>query len=293
MESSRILLALFLGQLESWSFLMSKQSPLGVSSGYTDNYDPKLLFAILRSKSRATLGLGSDLPFHGEDIWNAYELTWLDQHGKPRLAMAELRIPANSKAVVESKSLKLYVNSFSGTQFKDSEEVRNLIIKDLSELCSATVEVQLVLSTDSEFGRIGRLPGFCIDSLSVTCEHYEVDPGLLKLQVNAPIVQEELYTNLLRSKCPVTSQPDLGSILITYSGPQIEPSSLLRYIISYRNHEALHETCVENVFLDIMDRCQPDKLSVYARYLRRGGIDINPFRSNFETHVRNVRLSRQ
>lgn len=272
---------------------MSKESPLGLASSYPDRYDPEQLFAIPRSKGRTTIGLADDLPFQGEDIWNAYELTWLDTHGKPVLAIAELRVPADSGAIVESKSLKLYLNSFAGTQIKDSNEVSRLITQDLSAVCSAPVKVRLILATDTDYGNIGRLPGFCIDALSITCDKYRVDSGLLKLQVNAPIVQEELYSNLLRSKCPVTDQPDLGSVLISYSGPQIEPSSLLRYIISYRNHQALHETCIERIFLDIMDRCQPDKLTVYGRYLRRGGIDINPFRSNFETYARNVRLSRQ
>ncbi len=272
---------------------MSKQSPLGKSSSYADKYDREILFPIPRATARSTIGLTADLPFQGEDIWNAYELTWLDLHGKPVVAIGELRVPASSDSIVESKSLKLYLNSFSGSQFKNSNEVGDLISKDLSAICGTNVKVRLVLAADNALTSIGRLPGFCIDLLSVTCDIYQVNSDLLKLQVNAPIVQEELYSNLLRSKCPVTDQPDLGSILISYSGSQIEPSSLLRYITSYRNHQALHETCVEQIFLDIMDRCQPEKLSVYGRYLRRGGIDINPFRSNCETHTKNVRLSRQ
>lgn len=272
---------------------MHKQSPLGQESQYSDTYSPDLLFPISRSAVRKTWMRADSLPFTGEDIWNAYELTWLDPHGKPQIAVAEIRIPAESEFMVESKSLKLYLNSFASTEFTSFTEVQETIDKDLSALAKATVSVQVFANENPKFTNVRQLPGFCIDSISTTCDSKVVDADLLKLQVNANMVQEELFSNLLRSHCPVTNQPDSGSILISYSGPQIEPSSLLRYIVSYRNHQAYHEDCVERIFMDIMEHCAPEKLSVYARYVRRGGIDINPFRSNFEKRAKNARLWRQ
>jgi len=272
---------------------MQRKSPLGRESQYSDQYSPDFLFPISRRDVRKTWLTADPLPFTGEDIWNAYELTWLDTHGKPQIAVAEIRIPAESEFMVESKSLKLYLNSFAGTVFASSADVLQSIEKDLSALTGDTVSVQVFSNETPKFTNVRQLPGFCIDGISTTCDSSEVDPRLLKIQVNANIVQEELYSNLLRSHCPVTNQPDTGSILISYSGPQIEPSSLLRYIVSYRNHQAYHEDCVERIFMDIMERCAPEKLSVYARYVRRGGIDINPFRSNFEKRAKNARLWRQ
>lgn len=273
--------------------MMQKKSPLGLASQYPDLYSPDLLFPIARGEARKAWFAGGDLPFSGEDIWNAYELSWLDTHGKPHIAVVEMRIPAESECMVESKSLKLYLNSFAGTEFACAKDVKQCIEKDLSALTGAAVCVDIFTTENPKFTNVRQLPGFCIDSISATCDQRSVDPELLKLQVNADSVQEELYSNLLRSHCPVTNQPDTGSILISYAGAQIEPSSLLRYIVSYRNHQAYHEDCVERIFMDIMERCRPEKLSVYARYLRRGGVDINPFRSNFEKRAKNARLWRQ
>lgn len=272
---------------------MQKQSPLGQESQYPEQYSPDLLFPISRSDVRSSWLTTNQLPFMGEDIWNAYELTWLDSHGKPHVAVAEIRVPADSEFMVESKSLKLYLNSFAASEFASSRDVQQTIEKDLASLSGSAVSVQVFANENPKFTNVRQLPGFCIDSISTTCDSSDVDPRLLKVQVNANIVQEELCSNLLRSHCPVTNQPDTGSILISYSGPQIEPSSLLRYIVSYRNHQAYHEDCVERIFMDIMERCAPEKLSVYARYVRRGGIDINPFRSNFEKRAKNARLWRQ
>ena len=271
---------------------MTGDSPLGQQSDYPDEYSARLLFAIERAENRATLGLGGDLPFHGADIWNAWELTWLSASGQPRVATVEIRVPAESPAIVESKSLKLYLNSFAMTRFDSAEAVREVIARDLTSCIGAEAAVNMQIPAITEGQTSEKLPGDCIDDLDVDCDTWNVDPSLLKSDINE-IATESLHSHVLRSLCPVTAQPDLGSILVNYSGPKIDRASLLRYIVSFRKHNDFHEACVERIFLDILKQCRPTKLTIYARYQRRGGIDINPFRSNFESEVPNLRLWRQ
>ncbi len=269
---------------------MRGKSLLGEKTEYRNGYSPDLIQPIPREENRRILGLAAELPFHGEDIWNAYELTWLNMRGKPQVATAELRVPADSPNIIESKSMKLYLDSLSMTQYQGPVHVTNTILADLTRATEAPVTVQLHPLIAS--GSIRELPGNCIDNLDVACGSENVDPDMLSCASDAT-VSEALYSHLLRSLCPVTGQPDSGSILIRYRGRQIDPGSLLRYIVSYRKHHDFHESCVERIFLDIKKLCEPEQLTVYARYNRRGGLDINPFRSNFEPTAENLRLWRQ
>ena len=266
--------------------------PLGRETGYPNKYQPDLLFPVARSESRESLVSG-ELPFAGADIWNAWELTWLGPGDLPVVATAEIRVPASSPNLIESKSLKLYLNSFAMSRFDDAAAVENLIKEDLGNCVADKKIVVHVRPVDyTEATMVSRLPGLCLDSLMVTCKSWDVDAALLSADPNSE-VEEDLHSHLLRSLCPVTGQPDMGSITFHYRGPKIDPASLLQYIVSFREHDDFHEACIERMFVDILDRCKPDKLSVYARYQRRGGIDINPFRSNFEERPRNIRLWRQ
>lgn len=268
---------------------MSHESPLGKATPYSSEYDPGLLFAIARSESRQVLGLNDNFPFSGIDIWTAWELTWLNDSGVPQVACAEFRVPFDSRCLIESKSLKLYLNSFTMSRFATAGVVRDTIARDLSANTGAPIEVRLFFP--SEALSLSSPAGDCIDDSDARCDVYDVDAGLLA--AGTATVSEQLHSHLLRSLCPVTDQPDIGSVLITYSGPQIDRAGLLKYIVSYREHNDFHEACVERMFLDILRRCRPAQLSVYARYQRRGGIDINPFRSNFESAPDNLRLWRQ
>ena len=271
---------------------MNNEPPLGQPVQYIDQYSPELLHPIARSEHRDALGLSAPLPFHGVDIWNAWELTWLNSDGKPMVATAEIRVPADSVNIVESKSLKLYLNSFSMSRYVAESDVTETIEQDLSVCVAADVEVRMGSAASVSGPIISRLPGINIDSLRVACTAYEVDAGLLTADAH-DTVHEDLYSHLLRSLCPVTNQPDSGSVLITYRGPRIDREGLLQYIVSFREHNDFHENCVEKMFVDIKEQCRPEQLSVYARYHRRGGIDINPFRSDFEDNPPNVRLWRQ
>lgn len=266
--------------------------PLGKHSAYPDAYAPGVLFAIARSKSRADIGITAEMPFRGTDVWNAWELTWLGAEDRPSVATAEIRLPADSPNLIESKSLKLYLNSFSMSHFDSSGIVADTIAGDLAKCAGTEVDVRVALLADSEDRYIGRLAGQCMDTLSVRCCAWQVDADLLQADATN-IVEEVLHTHLLRSLCPVTSQPDTGSLQINYRGPRIAPESLLQYVVSFRQHKDFHEACVERMFVDIVRRCNVDRLSVYARYQRRGGIDINPFRSNFEDCPGNPRLWQQ
>ncbi len=269
---------------------MSARSQLGERSSYLTSYSPDLLHAIPRDDNRQILGLTAELPFQGEDVWNAYELAWLDDNGKPQVAMAEIRVPAASPNIIESKSMKLYLISLSMTRYAASDDVRTTIANDLTRFAGAAVTV--LLTPLSASPGLSEFPGVCIDDNRVDCESTGVDPNLLACTGDGN-VSEELHSHLLRSLCPVTDQPDVGSLLIRYKGLQIDPDALLRYIVSFRNHNDFHESCVERIFLDIKKQCEPDALTVYARYNRRGGIDINPFRSDFESTIENTRLRRQ
>ena len=265
----------------------STKLPLGRETDYPQKYAPETLCPIARSDSREPLGIGKPLPFRGVDIWNAWELTWLGDNGHPKVAVAEIRVPADSPNLVESKSLKLYLGSFAMSRFADAAHVARTIAADLSECSGARAEVTL----DPDI-LISTLHGPCIDGLDIDCETWEVDAGLLVADERV-VVEESLHSHLLRSLCPVTGQPDMGSVEVRYTGPYIDPASLLRYIASYREHNDFHEACVERMFVDIMKRCAPTSLSVYARYQRRGGIDINPFRSSRAERPDNTRLWRQ
>ena len=268
---------------------MTHESPLGKSTTYSSQYDPELLFAFSRAESRQKLDLGAELPFSGWDIWNAWELTWLNAGGVPQVATAEIRVPATSPNIIESKSLKLYLNSFCMTGFESIADVSTAIRNDLSRLTESDVEASLTTATGES--PVEEFPGQCIDSVDTKCDVYTVDASVLGS--GGATVSITLHSHLLRSLCPVTDQPDIGSVLVSYRGPRIDRAGLLKYIVSYRDHNDFHEACIERMFVDILERCQPEALTVYARYQRRGGIDINPFRSNFEQIPPNLRLWRQ
>lgn len=266
--------------------------PLGQDSAYPCTYSPDLLCPIARNDARQGIGICADLPFHGTDVWNAWDLTWLGAANRPAVATAQILVPADSPNLVESKSLKLYLNSFSMSPFDGASAVAETIASDLGACLDAPIEVRVAPVAETENDLIARLAGTCIDFTKVQCSSWEVDAGLLQVNDN-DIVTEDLHSHLLRSECPVTSQPDIGSVQIRYRGPRIAPESLLRYIVSFRQHKDFHEACIERMFVDIVQRCKVDRLSIYGRYQRRGGIDINPFRSNFEDCPRNLRLWRQ
>ncbi|MGM3172893.1 NADPH-dependent 7-cyano-7-deazaguanine reductase QueF [Dickeya lacustris] len=269
---------------------------LGVRSSYPDNYDPSLLEALPRARGRDLIGLSGDtLPFHGHDIWTAFELSWLNRKGKPLVGIAEFIIPASSENLIESKSFKLYLNSFNQTRFNDIGEVHATLIKDLSAAANGDVKVTLYPGLSGYPADIDKLPGSNIDELDIEVNDYSFNPDYLQHAVRdgAPLVSETLNSNLLKSNCLVTHQPDWGSVVIKYEGRQIDQEALLRYLISFRQHNEFHEQCVERIFNDLKRYCQPQKLSVFARYTRRGGLDINPFRSDFEAEATTGRLVRQ
>jgi 7-cyano-7-deazaguanine reductase len=265
--------------------------PLGRQTAYPNKYQPNLLFPIARSESRDSY-LSGELPFDGADIWNAWELTWLLPDGLPVVATAQIIIPADSPNLIESKSLKLYLNSFAMSRFEDAREVKRRVTEDLSSRAGASISVQIQMLEETEINTVSRLPGLCLDTLSAPPTSWVPDSTLLKIDTTTNI-EEDLHSHLLRSLCPVTGQPDIGSIAIHYSGPQIVHTSLLQYIVSFREHNDFHEACIERMFVDILKRCQPERLGVYARYQRRGGIDINPMRSNYRLAAQNPRLWRQ
>ncbi|CAG4890930.1 NADPH-dependent 7-cyano-7-deazaguanine reductase QueF [Paraburkholderia saeva] len=271
-----------------------EQSPLGKPSSYTEQYDASLLFPIARSAAREAIGIGAQLPFFGTDIWNAYELSWLNPRGKPQIAVATFFVPADSPNIVESKSFKLYLGSFAHTAFESIDVVRETIKRDVSAASGASVSLHL--APPAEFGKLAleEFEGLSLDRLDLDTSVYHPEPSFLTAALNEAPVEETLFSNLLKSNCPVTGQPDWGSIQIHYVGPQIDQAGLLRYIISYRNHTGFHEQCVERIFVDVLRACRPVKLAVYARYTRRGGLDINPFRTNFNLPMPdNLRTARQ
>ena len=268
------------------------ENPLGRSLPYALVYSPDLLYGVPRSAAREEIGITDPLPFSGVDIWNAWELTWLDELGKPVVATAEIRVAAGSPNIIESKSLKLYLNSFAMTRYPDAETVVDLIFDDLSRTAGGDIEIDLYAAQTWQDMFVSTLPGSCIDDLDIECDSSIVDAGLL--QTSADFVTDcEVYSHLLRSNCPVTNQPDSGSVLVRYSGKQIDEAALLRYIVSYRQHNGFHEACIENIFVDIMTNCSPTELTVCGYYNRRGGLDINPLRSNAEADMEHIRLWRQ
>jgi 7-cyano-7-deazaguanine reductase len=257
------------------------QSPLGRNVQYADQYAPELLFPILRQEKRTELDIHSALPFFGVDIWNGYELGWLNMRGKPQVAVMQCIIPADSPYLIESKSFKLYLNSFNNTRIASVEALRDVLIHDLSEAAGKSVQVRLTLPENFVGLRRGELEGELLDRLDIETDCYSLNSGFLHAAHDEVPVEEVLVSHLLKSNCLVTGQPDWASVQIRYVGPQIEQGGLLKYLISFRNHNEFHEQCVERIFMDILRKCRPTKLAIYARYTRRGGLDINPFRTNF------------
>lgn len=267
--------------------------PLGKTTAYQDQYDPGQLHAVPRSLNRDSLDLGDSLPFVGEDIWNGYELSWLNAKGKPVVALAQFRFPASSPNLVESKSFKLYLNSFNQSRFDSLEAVKAALEKDLSATAGGQALVSLYGPGDVGAMPLAALEGHCIDDLDIEVSDYQFDPALLDGLGGQEQVEEKLVSHLLKSNCLITSQPDWGSVQIHYRGPKIDREKLLRYLISFRQHNEFHEQCVERIYWDLWKRLNPDFLMVYARYTRRGGLDINPWRASSDLAVANPRLPRQ
>lgn len=267
---------------------------LGKSTDYRDIYDASLLQPVPRSLNRDPLGLRADaLPFHGGDIWTLYELSWLNSKGLPQVAVGHVELSDTSVNLVESKSFKLYLNSFNQTRFALWEEVRATLERDLSACAQGNVSVALFPLDEVEGQPIAHFHGICIDHQDIEINDYEFSADHLQGAAGGHRVEETLVSHLLKSNCLITHQPDWGSVQIQYRGPQIDREKLLRYLVSFRHHNEFHEQCVERIFSDIQRFCQPETLSVYARYTRRGGLDINPWRSNTDFIPATGRLVRQ
>jgi 7-cyano-7-deazaguanine reductase len=298
-----------------------ENSQLGKASAYVDQYDASLLFPIPRAPKRLELGLTAHRPFFGADMWTAFELSWLNLRGKPQVALAHVTVPCETLNIIESKSFKLYLNSFNNTRLAGFDEVKARLRADLGEAVwrpaapspdqpgpvealrldpgeravpPASIGVTLLGPDLFDREPVHELDGLSLDRLDIDCERYTPAPELLKAAQDEQPVTEVLTSNLLKSNCLVTGQPDWGSVQIHYSGPQIEQGGLLQYIVSFRNHNEFHEQCVERIFMDIWARCRPTRLAVYARYTRRGGLDINPFRTSYPQALpKNIRTARQ
>jgi 7-cyano-7-deazaguanine reductase len=277
-----------------------EQSQLGKNSAYVDQYDASLLFPIPRAVKREELGIRSAPIFLGADLWTAFELSWLNLKGKPQVAIAHITVPAESTHIIESKSFKLYLNSFNATRFVDAQAVRDCMREDLDTALwhggqiMARCGVKIILPEEFDKEPVHELDGLNLDRMDIECTHYQPAPELLRAQKDEAPVTETLVSHLLKSNCLVTGQPDWGSVQISYSGDQIDQAGLLQYIVSFRNHNEFHEQCVERIFMDIWTRCKPLKLSVYARYTRRGGLDINPWRTSHpQSPPPNIRTARQ
>ena len=277
-----------------------EQSQLGKNSAYVDQYDASLLFPIPRAVKREELGIRSAPIFLGADLWTAFELSWLNLKGKPQVAIAHITVPAESTHIIASKSFKLYLNSFNATRFVDAQAVRDCMREDLDTALwhggqiMARCGVKIILPEEFDKEPVHELDGLNLDRMDIECTHYQPAPELLRAQKDEAPVTETLVSHLLKSNCLVTGQPDWGSVQISYSGDQIDQAGLLQYIVSFRNHNEFHEQCVERIFMDIWTRCKPLKLSVYARYTRRGGLDINPWRTSHpQSPPPNIRTARQ
>jgi len=272
---------------------MRTENPLGKKTGYTFTYDPSQLFPVERALGRGALGLdGVRLPFYGEDIWTAWELSWLDGKGKPATVVAEIRFPATSRCIVESKSLKLYLNSFNMSRFESPGKVKDAMTADLSRVAEGEVRVSFFGCDDTEVLRVCRATGRCIDHHEADAYVYEVDASLLT-HGEGEVTGEALCSHILRTNCPVTGQPDWATVEISYSGKKIDEAALFAYLVSFRTHTGFHENCVETLYTDIMTRLSPESLTVVGRFTRRGGLDINPCRSSAPMAFPNRRLVRQ
>ena len=271
-----------------------KSLKLGQKTEYASQYDRTLLQPVPRALNRDGLGITQNQPFTiGADIWTAYEISWLNEKGLPQVAIADVYLDYQSQNLIESKSFKLYLNSFNQSKFADFNAVQQTMQRDLSECSQGDVKVRLnpVAVYDSQ--KIDHLQGDCIDEQDIEITSYEFNADWLKDCVSDEIVEEKLVSHLLKSNCLITNQPDWGTLHIHYVGKKIDHEKLLRYVVSFRQHNEFHEQCVERIFCDLMYYAKPEKLTVYARYTRRGGLDINPFRSNFENLPENLRLARQ
>ncbi|MEY3409964.1 MAG: NADPH-dependent 7-cyano-7-deazaguanine reductase [Pseudomonadota bacterium] len=277
-----------------------EQSQLGKNSAYIDQYDASLLFPIPRAVKREELGIHGAPIFFGADLWTAFELSWLNLKGKPQVALAHITVPAESTHIIESKSFKLYLNSFNATKFVDAQAVRDCMREDLDQALwhgsniKSRCGVKIIMPEEFDKEPVHELDGLNLDRMDIECTQYQPAPELLTAQHDEAPVTETFVSHLLKSNCLVTGQPDWGSVQISYSGSQIDQAGLLQYIVSFRNHNEFHEQCVERIFMDIWTRCKPLKLSVYARYTRRGGLDINPWRTSHpQSPPPNIRTARQ
>ena len=267
---------------------------LGQQTKYAEKYDRTLLQAVPRRLNRDQLNITATQPFTiGADIWTAYEISWLNPKGVPQVAIADVSIDFRSENLIESKSFKLYLNSFNQTTFADFADVQQTLQRDLQDCAQGEVNVRLNSLADYTAQPIVALSGDCIDAQDIEVRDYAFNTALLNHCTGDHLVDETLVSHLLKSNCLITQQPDWGSLQIHYVGKQINREQLLRYIISFRQHNEFHEQCVERIFCDLMQYAKPEKLTVYARYTRRGGLDINPYRSNFEPLPQNLRLARQ
>lgn len=267
---------------------------LGQKTEYKSEYDPTLLQPVPRKLNRDGLGITEQQPFdRGADVWTCYELSWLNENGLPQVAIADVAIDFRSENLIESKSFKLYLNSFNQTKFASLEQVEQALAKDLSQCASGQVSVKVYKLSAYTQQPIVDFAGECIDEQDIQIDSYEFSNEYLAGVAEGEVVEETLVSHLLKSNCLITSQPDWGSVQIHYVGKKLNREKLLRYLVSFREHNEFHEQCVERIFTDLMQFAQPEKLTVYARYTRRGGLDINPFRSNFESVPQNLRMARQ
>ncbi|WGE88412.1 NADPH-dependent 7-cyano-7-deazaguanine reductase QueF [Actinobacillus equuli subsp. haemolyticus] len=267
---------------------------LGQKTEYKSEYDPTLLQPVPRKLNRDGLGITEQQPFdRGADVWTCYELSWLNENGLPQVAIADVAIDFRSENLIESKSFKLYLNSFNQTKFASLEQVEQTLAKDLSQCASGQVSVKVYKLSAYTQQPIVDFAGECIDEQDIQINSYEFSNEHLAGVAEGEVVEETLVSHLLKSNCLITSQPDWGSVQIHYVGKKLNREKLLRYLVSFREHNEFHEQCVERIFTDLIQFAQPEKLTVYARYTRRGGLDINPFRSNFESVPKNLRMARQ
>jgi 7-cyano-7-deazaguanine reductase len=268
-----------------------EHSPLGKSSEYIDRYSPALLYPIAREPKWAELGLvRNTLPYHGVDIWNCYELSWLNEKGKPMVGVAQFSIPANSPNIIESKSFKLYLNSLNQTVFKNVKALEQVLVNDISQAAGSTISVSVSTIDEIADQGLDKAPGDCIDDQDIEIQYYDSPRPDMLAVIPDQHCKETLHSHLLRSNCPVTGQPDWGSVVITYEGNvRINRASLLAYLVSFRRHADFHEQCVERIFMDLLKLLNPMSLTVYARYVRRGGLDINPYRSTHDVAVHTIR----
>lgn len=267
---------------------------LGQQTQYAEHYDASLLQGVPRQLNRDQLGITHHQPFSiGVDLWTAYEISWLNDKGVPQVAIADVKLDFQSENLIESKSFKLYLNSFNQTKFADLETVRQTIENDLQQYAKGKVSVQLNTLDHYDQHALATFKGTCIDQQDIEIHDYAFNPDILTNCASGEVVEEYLVSHLLKSNCLITQQPDWGSVQIHYVGKRLDQEKLLRYLVSFRQHNEFHEQCVERIFCDLMQFASPEKLTVYARYTRRGGLDINPFRSNFEQIAENARLARQ